>query len=170
MVPLLPPPPFRLGASYTPVARRSDIFFFSSSRCNLAINRSATSRTTFPPSLPHGSAVRFQLQTTVGRLSWSLSVNRKTAREGYEPAVRWPTWSRVCSIGYLRRHYPTLGNRHLVYRTIASAKTSRCFRMVVSMLSHFVLLRTLAYERLAWLTRRWKPRTRRRTSRCVNGA
>ena len=60
-----------------------------------------------------------------------------------------------------------LGNRPLFCRTIAPAKKSRPFRIVVALLSHFVFFRTLTYERLVRSVRCWKPRTCRRTSRYV---
>ena len=57
------------------------------------------------------------------------------------------------------------GSRPSFCRVMAPAKKSRRLRMVVSMLSHRVLLRTFAYERVVWSVRcrRCKLVTRRRT-------
>ena len=58
-----------------------------------------------------------------------------------------------------------LGNRPLFCHATAPAKKSWRIRMVVSMLSHSVFLRDVAYERVVWPVscRGWKLMTRKRT-------
>ena len=97
------------------------------------------------------------------------SVDRTNMRfifQSSEAVVRWSTLSRVFHAGYLCHHLST-GYRPSLGRTTAPAKKSRRFRISVAMLSHFVFLRALTYQRMVWSARRWKRRTCRRTRRCA---
>ena len=96
------------------------------------------------------------------------SVDRKTARLSLRVLSQFlggppgPGFFPPAVCAYAIR----LGNRLLFCLTVAPAKTSRRFRMVVSMPSHFVFSSALACERLISSARRWEPRTHQRTSRC----
>ena len=161
-------------ASRIRAARRS-VLSFSSSTCHLATTHSsAASRmpgATCPPPLaghePTLYGFNFRLPRRILNLPWSLrriEKRRGNLAQGSEPVDRCPARSRVVPTATICANLIRQGNRPLLFcRTLTSAKNSRRFRVVVSMLSHFVLLGFVAYERLAWSALRWKPRTRRRT-------
>lgn len=105
--------------------------------------------------------MQIQLQTAVRSVPFSLRWIEKTMRSRSTLRVLCQLFGGAHGLGFAPpATYPnSIGptNIPLFCRVGASAKKCRPLRVFVCMLWKFALLRSLAYERMVWSARGWKP-------------